>query len=106
MASGNYRTFDPSAWTTLKDGQWHHVAFTLPGSAQSSIESGQMFLDGVLVPVAATVATGPQTTKSRVFLGNSDAAGAQRVSGTMDDVLLFNRVLTQEEIQQVMNRLP
>ncbi len=106
MASNNYRTFEPSAWTTLKDGQWHHVAFTLSGSAQSSIESGQMYLDGVAVSVAATVATGPQTAKSRVFLGNSDAAGSQPFQGAMDDVMLFNRVLSADEIQQVMNRTP
>ena len=46
MAGNNYRTFDASAWTKLKDANWHHVVFTMPGNAQNSIQSAQMYLDG------------------------------------------------------------
>jgi hypothetical protein len=106
MGSNNYRSFDASAWTTLKDGQWHHVAFALSGSAQNAIASAQMVLDGTPVAAVNTVATGPQSAKSGVFLGNTDAAGTQRFKGAMDDVMLFDRVLSQEEIQRVMNRTP
>ncbi len=98
MAGNNYRTFDPAAWTTLKDGQWHHVAFTLPGQALNSIQSAEMYLDGVPVAVSATVATGGQLTKTRMFLGNTDAAGTQRFKGAMDQVMLVNRVMTATEI--------
>ncbi len=106
MGSGNYRTYDASAWATLKDQQWHHVAFTLPGSKQTSIESAQMYLDGMPVSVVASVVTGSQVAKSRLFLGSTDAAGSQRFQGAMDDVMLFSRVLPQDEIQRVMNRAP
>ena len=68
-------TFDASAWTTLKDGQWHHVVFTMPGSAQDSIQSAAMYLDGVAVTASTTMATGPQNAKSGVFLGNTSTTG-------------------------------
>jgi hypothetical protein len=106
LGAGNYRTFDGSAWTTLKDGQWHHVAFTIPGDALNSIESAQMILDGVAVPAVATKTTTPQLAKTQVFLGNTDAAGTQRFGGGMDDVMLFDRVLSISEIQRIINWVP
>jgi len=101
MGTYNYRYFDASAWTTLKDGQWHHVVFTMPGSAQDSIQSAAMYLDGMAVNPAATMATGPQNDKSSVFLGNTSTTGAQPFWGAMDEVLLYNRVLTALEIQNL-----
>jgi hypothetical protein len=98
MGTYNYRYFDASAWTTLKDGQWHHVLFTMPGSAQDSIQSAAMYLDGVAVNAATTMATGPQNAKAGVFLGNTITGGAQPFSGAMDEVRLYNRVLTAQEI--------
>ncbi len=98
MGTYNYRYFDASAWTTLKDGQWHHVVFIMPGSAQDSIQSAAMYLDGVAVNPASTMATGPQNDKSSVFLGNTSTTGAQFFFGAMDEVLLYNRVLTAQEI--------
>ncbi|NLH17892.1 MAG: hypothetical protein GX455_15050, partial [Phycisphaerae bacterium] len=99
MGDSNYRYFSASAWTTLKDGQWHHVVFTMPGTAQNSIESAAMYVDGVAVNASTTLATGPQNAKGSVFLGNIHATGSQYFSGAMDEVLLYNRVLTAQEIQ-------
>ncbi|NLH15037.1 MAG: hypothetical protein GX455_00515, partial [Phycisphaerae bacterium] len=101
MGNSNYRYFESSAWTTLKDGQWHHVVFTMPGSAQDSIESAGMYLDGVAVNPATTLATGPQNTKSGLFLGNINTTGTQFYSGAMDEVALFNRVLEDWEVAQM-----
>jgi hypothetical protein len=101
MGGSNYRTFDPAAWTKLKDGQWHHVAFTLPGDAIDSIQSAKMYLDGTEVSVVATVAGGVQTAKTELFLGNADATSAQRFKGAMDEVRLYNRVLTAQEVMQL-----
>jgi hypothetical protein len=36
-----------------------------------------------------------------VYLGNSTSAGAQYFSGGMDEVRLYNRVLTAQEIQSL-----
>jgi hypothetical protein len=103
----NYRYFDASSWTTLKDGDWHHVAFTCPGKAQSDIQQARMFLDGVEVPVDSTLATDGQATKSRLFLGTASTSSTTlRFAGAMDDVVLYDRQLSQPDILRVMNRNP
>ena len=106
LGANNYRYFSATAWTTLKDGQWHHVAFSVAGNAQTDIAGAAMYLDGAAVAGNTTASTGPQTAKSHVYLGANPAAGTQWFGGSMDDVMLFGRVLTQNEIQRVMNRMP
>jgi hypothetical protein len=106
LGTNNYRYFAASAWTTLKDGQWHHVAFTVPGKGQADIEQATMYLDGAAVAGEAAMATGPQANKSHAYLGANPSITAQRFGGTMDDTMLFNRVLTENEIRRVMNRTP
>ena len=101
MGAGNYRMFDAAAWTKLKDGQWHHVVFTLPGTEQAAIQSAQMYLDGAAVSAVATVASSAQNAKTELFLGNTDAAGTQRFKGAMDEVRLYNRALTLDEIEKL-----
>ena len=107
LGSSNYRYFSASAWTTLKDGQWHHVAFTCPGKAPSDIQQARMFLDGVEVPADPALASGPQTDKTHLYLGTANSSSTtQRFSGDMDDVVLYDRVLSQPDILRIMNRTP
>ncbi len=106
LGKTNYRYFTASAWTLLKDGQWHHVAFSAPGKEQMDIEQAKMYLDGAAVAGDPAVTTGLQNDKSHVYLGANPSAAAHRFSGTMDDVMLFNRVLSESEIRRVMNRQP
>ncbi|NLH17154.1 MAG: LamG domain-containing protein [Phycisphaerae bacterium] len=95
----NYRYFNAGAWTTLKDGQWHHVAFVVPGSQAEDITLATMYLDGQSVAAGATRSDGPQAAKTRLLIGINSATGQQRFAGAMDEVMLFNRALTEEEVQ-------
>jgi hypothetical protein len=106
LGQNNYRYFSASAWTSLKDGQWHHVAFSVPGKEQADVNQAIMYLDGVAVAVDATLATGSQTSKSHVYLGANPSVAGQRFGGAMDDVMLFNRVLSAMEINRIINRIP
>jgi len=106
LGQTNYRYFSATAWTTLKDGQWHHVAFSVPDKGQTDISQAKMYLDGVSVAGDTAVTTGPQTNKSHVYLGAIPAVGTQWFGGAMDDLILFNRVLTENKIRRVMNREP
>jgi hypothetical protein len=105
LGASNYRYFAAAAWTTLMDGQWHHVAVSVPGKGQADIEQAKLYLDGASVDGEAAMATGPQTSKSHVYLG-ANPSGTQRFGGAMDDVTLFGRALTENEIRRVMNRQP
>ncbi len=97
----NYRYFDASAWTTLKDGQWHHVAFVVPGAEAEDITGAAMYLDGRSVPAGTTRSDGPQAVKTRLLIGINQATGKQRFAGAMDEVMLFDRALTAGEIQRI-----
>ncbi len=101
MGSNNYKYFTGSAWTTLVDGQWHFVVFSVPGNAQSDIQNAKMYLDGVPVAGTTLVATGPQQVKSRFLIGINTVTGAQRYMGGMDYVKLYNRALTDTEVMQI-----
>ncbi len=101
LGNTNYRYFTASAWTTLKDGLWHHVAFSVPGNDQAAVEQAAMYLDGAAVAESTTMTTGPQADKSRLYLGITSKGGQQRFKGAMDEVLLFDRVLAAEEIESI-----
>jgi hypothetical protein len=60
-----------------------------------------MYVDGIEISPESTRATGPQYGKSRLFLGTNSASGTYRIRGALDDVRLYNRVLTGEEIAQL-----
>ena len=101
MGSNNYKYFTGSAWTTLQDGQWHFVVFSVPGIAQTDIQNAKMYLDGVPVTGTTVVATGSQQTKSRFLIGTNTLTGTQRYMGGIDYVKLYNRALTDLEVKQI-----
>lgn len=79
------------------DGNWHHIAFTDNNGAV------QVFVDGVPDPTVFNYTRGALTVL------NTSLAAIQRDiigswwAGTIDDVALFERILTQAEIQEIMN---
>ncbi len=100
MGKENFRYFSPSAWRTLRDGQWHHVAFTMPGAEPNSIQSSAMYLDGKAVDPVITEDKGPQASKSGLIFGGTGMMDNRRFSGTLDEVWLYNRALTAAEIER------
>jgi hypothetical protein len=80
----------------VSDDKWHHIAATYDQSA-----SGQMILyvDGQLATSGANGAAWSWQTGQEIELGLShDTNSWQALNGLMDDVRLYNRVLTQAEI--------
>ena len=83
---------DPS----IENGEWHHVV----GVTENGV-STRLWIDGVLIATSA----GPPAIVSNgagvVYIGgNPDAAGRSWVGG-IDDVALWNRPLTDIEIEQI-----
>jgi hypothetical protein len=86
--------------TILEAGTWQHVAVTFrPGQSGGLV----FYLNGVqtdrLTSSAVNAGTGP------VLVGNNQWAG-QTYTGLIDDVRLYNKVLTQDEIKQAMRGDP
>lgn len=88
--------------TAINDGQWHHVAAT------RDAVTGQMelYVDGSL----QASAVGPNGTKSappHLRLGGIRSGAPGGVfSGAIDDVQIFGRTLSADEIPRLMNHAP
>jgi hypothetical protein len=92
--------------TNINDNQWHHVALTVIRGATISHPDVIIWLDG---QDDTAVTTDPDTFN---LTSNFDVKMAQRYNidnsrmypGALDDVRLYDRVLTQAEIQSIMLR--
>jgi PKD repeat protein len=77
------------------DGQWHHVVFVVDAAG------GQLYVDGV--PRASqpwTGLPGPPATVQDLHLGHYPGAygGAEYFPGVLDEVRIYNRALSAEEV--------
>jgi hypothetical protein len=84
--------------TPVNDGQWHHIALT----RDAATGAAQVYVDGVLSG-AATTDTGVKTTPFRSVGRIDDTAGTPAyLNGTLDDLVLFDRVLTAAEVRALV----
>lgn len=86
--------------TQITDGRWHHVAVT----HQAKDGTVRLFVDGVQDGKGQLKST-PDPEGSRLHVGftssNFPGRGANRLRGMLDDVALFNRALSGEEIRRM-----
>ncbi|MBC8216988.1 MAG: LamG domain-containing protein, partial [Planctomycetes bacterium] len=89
--SGNY-TYGV---TPVDDGEWHHVGWVYDGTMN------YLYVDG---EVDATEENSGQITVSSypLYIGDNSQATGRFWTGLIDDVMIYNRALTQEEVQRVM----
>jgi len=85
----------------VADGQWHHVAFTVDQ------EAGRLYVDGGLKDTVAWVGfPGAATSEVPLSLGSAvalpDGTGAYFLRGRIDEVRLWSRALTPEEVRASM----
>jgi hypothetical protein len=96
MQAGN--TAGAKSTAPINDGQWHHIALT----RNATTGLVQVYVDGVLSG-SATSEVGTKTTTFRSLGRIEDTGGTPAwFAGSLDDVRLFNRVLTAQEIQSLM----
>ena len=93
----------------LEDGQWHHVAAVMP-IASDNINQIKLYVDGVEVEtnsseIDSVVST---TTTENILIGamdNNKAEGVQApvlfYNGTIDEVRIYSRDLSAEEIAEL-----
>jgi hypothetical protein len=95
--SSPYPWFDGTI--TVADNQWHHVAGVYDGTA------GIIYIDGVLD--VAQAATGQiNASDFDLYIGENAQATGRYWNGLIDDVRLYNRALSQMEIQQIILNIP
>ncbi len=89
--------FDPTAGSLGLDG-WHHVAATV-----SSTDGISFYVDGVLSGVNGNTANLVNTGSDVFSVGRSSGSGeAQWFAGKLDEIRVYNGVLSLAEIQALM----
>ncbi|MGA2865033.1 MAG: LamG-like jellyroll fold domain-containing protein [Verrucomicrobiota bacterium] len=83
--------------TAINDGHWHHVAATRSGA------SGAMWLyvDGAL-QASATASTATRSTPVSLRLGSLQS-GVNYFNGSLDEVRLYNCLLSPAQVTQLAN---
>ncbi|MFN5629865.1 MAG: LamG-like jellyroll fold domain-containing protein [Bacteroidota bacterium] len=98
VMGGNFTTgghdYYPNSGPSVNDNLWHSVGVTYDG-----INSLKVYIDGVLVN-STTITY--NTTGQINFIGYNNHNGSQW-SGLIDDVGIWNRALTQQEITDLYN---
>jgi hypothetical protein len=77
------------------DGEWHHVATTYDGEVM------YLYVDGELDGETATDAE-PILHNDPLVIGGDDRGAGVQVKGIVDEVGLFNRALSEEDVRSIM----
>jgi hypothetical protein len=86
----------PQSSTFIADNQWHHVAVKCTSGLI------QLYLDGQ--PTATALQMNPNISGANKALGaNIDNSGSNNFVGSLDDIGIWNRALTQQEITDLYN---
>ena len=87
------------------DNNWHHYVYQMDSA--SLLNQVQIFMDGVLVTSVATDFRGTSTMITlpnyNVWFGKMDNGLPYYFNGSLDDIAIWNRKLTQTEITALFN---
>jgi hypothetical protein len=89
-----------SAASILTNNTWNHIVFTRSGSA------AHCYINGVEQALAGTINSNNfADTTARLMIGNR-TDGGRAFLGQIDDVRIYNRVLTAQEVSDLYNEAP
>jgi sialidase-1 len=77
----------------VNDGKWHHFVATLDGV------NHRLYLDGV-TQVAAVLVTNT-ALNTNLFIGGPTQSVLTFFDGAIDDVRIYNRALSEQEVTQL-----
>jgi hypothetical protein len=84
-------------------GSWHHVAMTVQDNGDGS-RSTRVYIDGTEAPSADTRTPGaPDASLFNTYIGAGEGGGAHQFLGSLDDVRVYDGVLTAAQVTEVFN---
>jgi hypothetical protein len=85
----------------LRNGQWHHIAITV---ARTSVTGGKAYVDGGQTGTFNPTARSGNLTNTQPFLiGRHETAAVANFIGQIDEVELFNTVVSAADIANIYN---
>ena len=93
---GQWGGGDVCGFADVTDGSWHHVALTYDGGS-----SVVLYVDGALDTAATKTYRTTQTGK--LYIGSTVEGSNEYFKGLVDEVDIFNRALSETEIQSIVN---
>ncbi|PMP68724.1 MAG: hypothetical protein C0189_00660 [Caldisericum exile] len=97
----NYNSSNIQSVPIIADGNWHHIAVTVDRADTSGI---RFYVDGNLVAIFdPTAHQGDLTNTAPFVIGKNLLSPGQTFVGTLDEIELFNRVLSPDEIKGIYN---
>ncbi|MDE0019947.1 MAG: LamG domain-containing protein [Candidatus Poribacteria bacterium] len=93
--NNGWKSFD--AKTPITDGQWHHVAGTYDGTTFT------LYLNGA-EDASTKPGTKPDSHDNVLFIGGCDIGGYW-MTGAIDELALFSRALSAEEVNELKEGL-
>jgi predicted ribosomally synthesized peptide with SipW-like signal peptide len=93
---GNRHDVDTDGLPNYDDGQWHHVAVSYSNDA----DTGHLWLDGTeYVDRTISGDVRIRTTTDDLHIG--DGNGDRHLNGELDDVRIYDRALSEAEVQAI-----
>ncbi len=89
-------------WTDLRDGEWHHVAAVLKSAGAPTTLNIGLYVDGIQEPISDSQAVDVNTVSGTRNVRIGDAHQSRPFPGLIDDARIYDKALTQEELQLVM----
>lgn len=95
-----------SSGTALSSNAWHHLVVVFDGTLAATDKRIKLYIDGSADNFkATTVSTVPRNTTAPLMIGGYDTAGSA-FNGSMDEVRVYNRALTNSEILELSQATP
>lgn len=82
--------------TNLANNNWHNIVFIVMGTNATDILNAKIYVDGVEEVYGETVSTGlPVAPSGKAWIGTNS------FNGSLDEVRIYNRALSAQEVQQL-----
>jgi hypothetical protein len=85
-----------SSTISLKIGKWQHIAFTVKSNVGYYYVNGQILFTGSVYNPRAV-------SRSENYIGKSNFGSQANPIAEIDDIKIFNKTLTQIEINDALN---
>lgn len=89
-------------WNDVRDGEWHHAAAVLDSDGTPDALEIALYLDGLREPSSASLDEPIDTSAAGVVRINDSPWHSRPFAGVIDDVRIYDKALTVEEIELVM----